>query len=133
MPPSRGNLSGSFYTRLKVLTVGERNKLAVKTSWRTLKSQVKDRYTLKVKDQGKISLGQDFDRGRSSSCSQTAFFPFVCGNGQVNIAWHCCSGSQQISGDNLGRLLVLSKGLLIGINLFIINLIPTGKGTPKGL
>ena len=47
------------------------------------------------------------------------FFPFVGKNGQVNIAWHCCSGSRQISGDNLEWLLVLSKGLLIGVNLFI--------------
>jgi len=60
-----------YCTKLQVqaLTVGGRNKLVVKISWIMLKSQVKDRLTLKLKGEGKISQGQDFDCGRSSPYS----------------------------------------------------------------
>ena len=53
----------STRSQAQALTIGGRNKLAVKTS---LKSTVK---CFKVKSQGEISLGQDFDRGRSSPYS----------------------------------------------------------------
>jgi len=50
-----------------------------------------------------------------SRIAKPLFFLLCLGGekkGLVNIAWHCCSGSQQI----LGRLLVKHKGLLIGVD-----------------
>ena len=88
-----------YYTKLQVqaLTVGVRNKLVIKISWIMLKSQVKDRLTLQLKGEGKISEGQDFDCGRSSPYSvYLGDTPRVCRRLQVQVctarehcSYHC--------------------------------------------